>query len=129
MRYGLFGLRIGVATWMMMLAVGSMAHAAGRPNIIYLMTDDQRFDSLGCMGNRIIQTPNIDTMAAQGVVFDNAFVTTAICMTSRACVFTGQYAARHGIWEFGRDFTPQQLSETYIGQLKGAGYRTGFIGK
>ncbi len=129
MKYGLSMLRIGFATWTMMLAVGSIALPADRPNIIYLMTDDQRFDSLGCMGNRIIQTPNIDIMAAQGVVFDNAFVTTAICMTSRACVLTGQYAARHGIWEFEKDFTPQQLSETYIGQLKGAGYRIGFIGK
>ncbi len=107
----------------------SIATAADRPNIIYLMTDDQRFDSMGCMGNPIIQTPNLDEMAKEGVVFDNAFVTTAICMTSRACVLTGQYAARHGIWEFGKDLTPTQLSETYIGQLEAAGYRTGFIGK
>lgn len=107
----------------------SAAHAADRPNIIYLMTDDQRFDGLGCMGNPIIETPSIDNMAKDGVVFDNAFVTTAICMTSRACVLTGQYAARHGIWDFGIDFTPQQLSQTYIGQLHAAGYRTGFIGK
>lgn len=105
------------------------ALAADRPNIIYLMTDDQRADALGCMGNPIIETPCIDEMAREGVVFDNAFVTTAICMTSRACVLSGQYAARHGIWGFGIDFTPEQLSKTYIGQLKAAGYRTGFIGK
>lgn len=109
--------------------IAASAYAAERPNVIYLMTDDQRFDSLGCMGNPIIETPNIDRMAKEGVVFENAFVTTAICMTSRACVLTGQYAARHGIWEFEKDFTPQQLSKTYIGQLKSAGYRTGFIGK
>ncbi|MEM8734326.1 MAG: sulfatase [Planctomycetota bacterium] len=110
-------------------SVANATYAAKRPNIIYLMTDDQRADALGGMGNPIIQTPNIDSMAREGVVFDNAFVTTAICMTSRACVLTGQYAARHGIWDFGIDFTPEQLSETYIGQLKAAGYRTGFIGK
>lgn len=103
--------------------------AADRPNIIYLMTDDQRADSLGCMGNSIIQTPNIDRMGRQGVIFDNAFVTTAICMTSRACVLTGQYAARHGVWKFNTNLTEEQLSQTYIGQLHSAGYRTGFIGK
>lgn len=103
--------------------------SGSNPNIIYLMTDDQRADTLGCMGNSIIQTPNIDKMASQGVLFKNAFVTTAICMTNRACVFTGQYAARHGIINFGNDFTAEQLSNTYLAQLKKAGYRTGFIGK
>lgn len=103
--------------------------AAERVNIIYLMTDDQRADTLGCMGNKIIQTPNIDDMAREGVIFDNAFVTTAICMTSRACVLTGQYAARHGIWSFRDNLTEEQLAQTYFGKLKTAGYRTGFIGK
>ena len=100
-----------------------------RPNIIYLMTDDQRADTLGVMGNQIIQTPNIDKMASQGALFKNAFVTTAICMTNRACVFTGQYAARHGIWSFQDNFSKEQLNNTYLGKLKAAGYRTGFIGK
>ena len=102
---------------------------ADKPNIIYLMTDDQRADTLGCMGNPIIHTPNIDTMASQGVLFKNAFVTTAICMTNRACVFTGQYAARHGIWAFSQELSSEQLQNSYLGQLKAAGYRTGFIGK
>ena len=100
-----------------------------RPNVIFLMTDDQRADSLGCMGNPVIQTPNIDAMASQGLVFDNAFVTTAICMTSRASVVTGQYAARHGVWSFSQNFSSDQLNDTYLGRLKAAGYRTGFIGK
>ncbi len=68
-------------------------HAAEstRPNIIFLLTDDQRWDTLGSMGNGIIQTPNVDRLADGGVVFDNCFVTTSICMTNRACIFTGQY--------------------------------------
>jgi len=103
--------------------------AADRANVIYLMTDDQRADTLGCMGNKIIQTPNIDEMARDGVIFDNAFVTTAICMTSRACVLTGQYAARHGITSFRDNLTDEQLKKTYIGKLNAADYRTGFIGK
>ena len=82
------------ATAVLIVAAAAAAAVPNRPNIIYLMADDQRLDSLGCMGNRIIHTPHIDRMAAQGTTFDNAFVTTAICMTSRACVFTGQYAPR-----------------------------------
>lgn len=105
------------------------ASPSKRPNIIFLLTDDQRWDMLGCMGNDIIQTPNIDAMAAQGVIFDNAFVTTSICCTSRAGIFTGQYARRHGINDFSTDFTPEQLSQTYPMLLKNAGYRVGFIGK
>lgn len=107
----------------------TLIEAEDRPNVIYLMTDDQRADSLGCMGNRVIQTPNLDAMAAEGVLFENAFVTTAICMTSRACVFTGQYAARHGIWSFSKNFTKDQMSQTYLGRFHANGYRTGFIGK
>ena len=106
-----------------------LASAADRPNIIYLMTDDQRADSLGCMGNPFVHTPHVDRLAREGVVFDRAFTTTAICMTSRACVFTGQYAARHGIWDFKTQFTDEQFRDTYLGRLKAAGYRTGFIGK
>ncbi len=117
------------AASMLLLVLATVAAGSDRPNVIYLMTDDQRADALGCMGNPIIHTPNIDALAAQGVLFENAFVTTAICMTNRACVFTGQYAARHGIWDFSTDFTPQQLQQTYLGRLKAAGYRTGFIGK
>ena len=93
------------------------------------MTDDQRADALGCMGNPIIQTPHIDSLARRGVLFENAFVTTAICMTNRACVLTGQYAARHGVINFRTQFTPEQLSLTYPALLKSAGYRIGFIGK
>ena len=107
----------------------SSAADAKRPNIVMLLADDQRWDTLGCMGNEIIKTPNVDRLASQGVVFDNVFVTTSICMTNRACIFTGQYAARHGVIDFRTNFTPEQLSETYPGQLKQAGYHMGFIGK
>lgn len=100
-----------------------------RPNIVFLLTDDQRWDTLGCMGNKIIQTPQVDRLAAQGIVFDNCFVTTSICMTNRACIFTGQYAARHGVVAFSTNFTPAQLARTYPALLKKAGYYIGFIGK
>ncbi len=105
------------------------AAAAPRPNIIFLLTDDHRQDALGAYGNPIIHTPQLDRLAAEGVTFDHAFVTTAICMTSRASILTGQYAARHGVWRFDTDFTSEQLAQTYPGLLKTAGYRTGFVGK
>ena len=69
--------------------------AAERPNIILVITDDQRFDALGCMGNAILKTPHIDGLAAQGALFTHTFCTTSICATSRASFLTGQYAMRH----------------------------------
>ena len=99
------------------------------PNIIFLLTDDQRWDSLGCMGNSIVKTPNIDKLAKKGFLFKNAFVTTSICMTSRASCLTGQYACRHKINDFYTNLSPEAFSETYPALLKNAGYRTGFVGK
>ena len=71
------------------------AEKQARPNIIYLMADDQRYNTIRANGGTIMETPNLDKLAADGVSFDQAYCTTAICMTSRTCVFTGQYAARH----------------------------------
>jgi len=133
MRYSVRRVFLGAvvlgAIFVGMAGSGGYAAAADRPNIIMLLADDQRWDTLGCMGNQIIKTPNVDRLAAGGVVFDNVFVTTSICMTNRACIFTGQYAARHGVVDFRTDFTAEQLSQTYPGRLKSAGYHLGFIGK
>lgn len=105
------------------------AAAARRPNVIFLLTDDQRWDALGCAGNPIIQTPHIDAMAADGVRFTNAFVTTSICATSRASIFSGQYARRHGIHDFATPFSDAAWADTYPARLKAAGYRLGLVGK
>ena len=100
-----------------------------RPNLIVLLTDDQRWDAMGCMGNPIIQTPNMDRLAEQGVLFTNNFVTTSICMTSRATIFSGLYSRSHTINSFSQPFTDEMLQQTYPVLLRNAGYRTGFIGK
>lgn len=100
-----------------------------RPNIIFMLTDDQRADAAGFAGNEVIQTPNLDRLAREGIYFKNAFVTTSICAMSRASILTGQYARRHGIWDFGESLTEQQLADSYPARLKEAGYITGFIGK
>ena len=73
-----------------------------RPNFLFIFTDDQPQSCMGCMGNEHIQTPNLDRLAEDGVLFTNAFVTTAICCSNRACILTGQYMRRHGIEDFAK---------------------------
>ena len=100
-----------------------------RPNIIFLLTDDQRWDAVGYAGNDIIQTPNMDDLAGNGVFFSNAYVTTSICAVSRASILSGQYARRHGIHDFSTTFTDSAFLQTYPMLMKQYGYRVGFIGK
>ena len=100
-----------------------------RPNIIFLLTDDQRWDALGCAGNSIIQTPNMDFLANNGIRFANAFVTTPICAASRASLFTGLYEHTHGYTFTKPPIAPEYIHTSYPYLLRQAGYRTGFIGK
>ena len=100
-----------------------------RPNIIFFVTDDQRADSLGCAGNPILKTPNIDALAEHGVCFTNSFATTAICMSSRASILTGLYARQHKINDFNTPLAPELFANSYPVLLRKNGYRTGFIGK
>lgn len=67
-----------------------------KPNIIFILTDDQRWDALGIAGNTIIQTPEMDALANSGAYFKNAFSTTPICAASRASILTGLYERTHG---------------------------------
>jgi arylsulfatase A-like enzyme len=103
--------------------------APDRPNILFFLTDDQPQACLGAMGNRFIQTPNVDRLAAEGVLFENSFVTTSICCSNRACVLTGQHMRRHGIEDFARPLSAEAFAQTYPVLLRKAGYRTGFLGK
>jgi arylsulfatase A-like enzyme len=100
-----------------------------RPNILFLLADDQRWDSLGCMSDPFVKSPHIDRLSAEGVTFQRNFVTTSICVCSRASIFTGLYSRSHAIWKFADAFPQQTWSLTYPALLKRAGYRTGFIGK
>jgi arylsulfatase A-like enzyme len=111
------------------LAQPTFRQPTERPNILFLLTDDQRWDTLGAAGNRWIKTPNLDRLAEQGVYFRNNFVTTSICMASRASIFSGLYAAASGIYDSSKPFTPDQIRRTYPELLRQAGYFTGFIGK
>ena len=111
-----------------LLASQSMS-VAGRPNIIFFLSDDQRADLLGCAGHPILKTPVIDQLAAQGVRFANTFVTTSICAASRASLFTGLYERTHK-YTFGTPPIADPLIDaSYPVLLRQAGYRTGFVGK
>ena len=84
-------------TALQVMAAPLAARAAARPNIVFVLGDDVRWDDLGCMGHPFVRTPGIDRIAAEGALFRNAFVTTPICSPSRASFLTGQYASTHGI--------------------------------
>jgi len=105
---------------------------AKRPNILVLISDDQRWDQLSYADDPIIpelQTPNMDKLAEDGVYFRNAFVTTPICAVSRACIMTGRYASTHGMNHFNTPLKPDVLSKSYPAVLHDNGYRTGVLGK
>lgn len=98
-----------------------------RPNIIFILSDDHRWDHLSSMGHPFLKTPNLDRLASQGAMFDNAFVTTSLCSPSRASFLTGQYAHTHGV---KNNITPwNNQNVTFLELLKKAGYDTAFIGK
>ena len=99
-----------------------------RPNLIVLIADDLRWDCIGRLNN-LIQTPNLDRLAERGIFFANNFVTTSICPTSRASIFTGLYARTHRIWDFDTALTRRQWRDTYFYLLQRANYTTAFIGK
>ena len=110
-------------------AAATQKPPAPPPNVVVLVIDDTRWDSIGAAGNRIVRTPRLDRLAAEGVRFAQARVTTSICMVSRATLLTGQYMSRHGIDQFGKPLTPEAFATTYPGLLRSAGYWTGYVGK
>ena len=91
------------------------------------MTDQHRADHLGCYGNDIVQTPNIDKLAAGGVTFDRFYVATPVCMPNRACLMTGRMPSANGARHNGLPLSTDSI--TFVDLLKAAGYRTALIGK
>jgi N-acetylglucosamine-6-sulfatase len=98
-----------------------------RRNILFILIDDMRFDSMSCMGHPFLKTPNLDRMAENGILFENGFVTTSLCSPSRASILTGQYAHIHGVLD-NATLLPAG-TETFPAALQKAGYETAFIGK
>jgi arylsulfatase A-like enzyme len=98
-----------------------------RPNFILIITDQHRADHVGCYGNRVVQTPNIDRLAETGTRFDRFYVATPICMPNRATLMTGRMPSLHGARQNG---IPLPLTATtFVDIMRAAGYRTALIGK
>ena len=115
----------------LLLSCAKKQHELKRPNIIFIITDDQQTGLLGIEGNPVVRTPNIDRLAKEGATFDNFFVATPLCSPSRASFLTGQYAQKHNVInndKLGLDVISHTLM-TWPRQLREAGYETAFIGK
>jgi len=119
-----------IASGIGLILVPFFTRASEKMNVVFLLADDLRWNSLGCMGNPVVITPNIDRLSQEGIRFNNACVTTAICMVSRATILSGQYMSRHRVTKFGVELPEKTLNETsYPAILRKAGYWTGFVGK
>ncbi len=105
----------------------SSAAAADRPNVLVILTDDQRYDTLGLAGSKHLQTPNLDRLGREGVYFRNFFCTTSLCSPSRASILSGLYAHAHGVTDNFTEY-PTDLN-SFPAALQKAGYETAYVGK
>ncbi len=112
-----------------LLAAPFVPAAVKRPNIVFVLVDDLRWDELACTGHPFAQSPHADRLAREGAMFTNAFATTPLCSPSRACFLTGQFAHRNGITDnTDRSARSHQLI-TWPRLLHDSGYETAFLGK
>ncbi len=100
-----------------------------KPNIIFILTDDQRFDAIGYAGNKFVETPEMDDLAKLGTYFNNAIVTTPICAASRASILTGLHERTHNFNFQTGNIRDEYMVNSYPRLLKENGYHTGFFGK
>ena len=106
------------------------AAPASHPNILFILTDDQRADYLGCAGHPVLRTPNIDALAARGSRFSHAYATSPLCTPSRTCYFLGQWERKHGVnFNSASSLHPDAFANSYHALLRKAGYFTGYVGK
>src|SRR5579862_9893425 len=111
------------------LALPFCKAATARPNFVFILLDDARWDDIRCGGNTIVGTPHIDRIAREGAIFENAFVTTPLCSPSRASFLTGRYVRSHKVLD---NTDHNELSHqliTWPRLLHDAGYETGYAGK
>ena len=107
--------------------VGEHASRPHRPNVLFVLTDDHATAALGAYGSSFARTPHLDRLAAEGVLFENAFCTNAICAPSRAVFLTGRHSAQNGVRTNGDVFDASQ--PTFPAALRAAGYQTALFGK
>ena len=114
------------------VASATQAFGFDKPNILFILTDDQRWDSLGCFGNLVVKTPNFDKLASEGGRLDAFYVAAPLCSPSRATFLSGLYPHQTGITSNGEVGARPDLlpgTKTVAHYLNQAGYVTGFVGK
>ncbi|MEH1006462.1 sulfatase [Winogradskyella sp. ECml5-4] len=109
--------------------ITASSFAQDKPNIIFLLSDDQTSIATGCYGNDQVVTPNMDALAKEGVLFENHYNTTAICMASRAIILTGMYEYKAGCNFDHGPLRKDKFAKSYPVLLREQGYYTGFAGK
>ncbi|MEZ5398522.1 MAG: sulfatase-like hydrolase/transferase [Bryobacteraceae bacterium] len=108
-------------------SAGALAAQTSRPNVLFLMTDQQRYDTLGANGNKLVRTPHLDRLAAESANFSRCYAQAPVCVPSRVSWFTGRYPHSH---RNRVNYTPLDEREPLLQRyLKDAGYRTGSVGK
>lgn len=98
-----------------------------QPNIVLIFSDQHRGDALGCAGNQAVRTPNLDGLAAEGVVFKNCSTSSPLCMPARSSLVTGQYVNEHGAW--GNRNEADRFGQSHVRNIRDAGYCTAVFGK
>ena len=98
-----------------------------RPNIIFIMTDDHTTQAMSCYGGQLVETPNMDRLAEEGIRFDNCYATNALSGPSRACILTSKFGHMNGFTDNASKFDGSQ--QTFPKLLQQAGYKTGVVGK
>ena len=98
-----------------------------QPNIIFIMTDDHTTQAMSCYGGKLVQTPNMDRLADEGIRFDNCYATNALSGPSRACILTGMFGHKNGFTDNASQFDGSQVTFPKI--LQQNGYTTGVVGK
>jgi N-acetylglucosamine-6-sulfatase len=117
---------------LLLLAAAATSYGASepaRPNILFVLVDDLRWDDIAVAGHPFVETPHIDRLAREGTRFLNAFAATPLCSPSRATILTGQYAHTNGIIDNTAHDSASHRLQTFAVPLSAAGYQTGFFGK
>ena len=132
--YTLFIMRNNPSTLLLPLAALSLVSCNSQkkeevrqPNIIFMMTDDHTTQAMSCYGGNLIQTPNMDRIANEGIRFDNCYAVNALSGPSRACILTGKFSHENGFTDNASTFNGDQ--QTFPKLLQQAGYQTAMIGK
>ena len=116
-----------LCSFSLIAGVACSSVASARPNILFVLCDDLRWDCLGCAGHPHLKTPHIDRLAKEGVFFQNAFCTTSLCSPSRASILSGLYAHAHGVTNNFTEYPTPLASFSKL--LQAVGYETAYLGK